>query len=77
MCLWHVHTLANNTIGEGGFAFANAIQDGSAQGLQTIKFCENRIISDHPITINKGGANVYIGNLLQSSSGTQAAQAML
>lgn len=71
----YAHTLDNNTIGDAGFAFANGITETSSQGITATKFRENRILSDRPIAISKGGGNAYVGNLLQSSTGTAGAKA--
>ena len=66
----YTHTIFNNLIGTDGYAFAIGIDDGSASGITSCKFIANQIISDKPIRISEGGGNTYIGNLLQSSTGT-------
>jgi hypothetical protein len=71
----YAHTFDNNMIGDSGYAFAYGITESSAQGITATKFLANTIISDRPIKINKGGANTYIGNVLQSSTGTSGTKA--
>lgn len=66
----YTHTIYNNLIGTDGFAFAVGIDDGSASGITATKFIANQILSDKPIRMTTGGGNTYIGNLLQSSTGT-------
>lgn len=68
----YAHTIENNTIGDAGHAFAYGITESSTIGITATRFRENNIISQHPIQIKKGGANVYRDNLLQSGSGTPA-----
>jgi hypothetical protein len=70
----YAHTIDNNTIGDAGFAFANGITETTTQGLQICRFHRNNILSNRPIKVNKGGANSYFANLLQSSSGAAGAQ---
>jgi hypothetical protein len=70
----YAHTIDNNTIGDSGFAFANGITETTTQGLQICRFHRNNILSNRPIKVNKGGANSYFANLLQSSSGAAGAQ---
>jgi len=65
----YAHTIDNNTIGDGGHAFAYGITESSAIGITATRFRENNIISNHPIQIKKGGGNVYRDNLLQSAGG--------
>jgi hypothetical protein len=63
------HVLENNIIGDSGFAFANGITENSTAGIQATTFSTNRILSNRPIQVKLGGGNMYIANLLQSSTG--------
>jgi hypothetical protein len=65
----YTHTARDNVIGVAGFAFAIGISDGTTLGLQACKFICNQILSNSPIKLTTGGANTYMGNLLQSSTG--------
>lgn len=69
----YTHIIDNNIIGVSGFAFAHAIEDASANGIQACKITRNHVTSNGPFKMSKGGANLYSGNLLQSSTGTNAA----
>lgn len=62
------HTISENIIGDGGFAFAYGIDETSTVGITSCKFRANRIFSNRPIRISRGGANTYSENLLQSST---------
>jgi hypothetical protein len=71
----YCHSIWDNVIGDSGFAFANGIYENTTQGIQACRFIENLILSDRPIQVNKGGANTYRDNLLQSSTGTASTKA--
>lgn len=65
----YTHNFHNNVVGVGGFAPAIGFDCSSTMGLQAMKFTNNQIMSDRCISMARGGANVYFGNLLQSSTG--------
>ncbi len=71
----YAHIIQGCTFGDGGYEFANGITETSASGITACKFLNNRFLSDRPIKLNKGGGNTYIGNLLQSATGTDTVKA--
>lgn len=62
------HNITNNIIGLANYAWAHCVEDMSALGLQALKIKDNCLVSDSPVKISKGGANVYRDNLIQSST---------
>lgn len=65
----YTHNIVNNVIGVAGYEFAIGIDCSSTNGIQACKFVRNDILSDRCIVMPRGGANVYIGNKLQSKTG--------
>ncbi len=65
----YTHRFDNNVVGVGGFAFAIGFDCSSTNGMQSMVFTRNKMLSDRCIVMPKGGANWYAGNQLQSSTG--------
>jgi hypothetical protein len=67
----YIHTIANNRIGASGYDFYVSIYSyNNNNGQQATKFQNNQIWGDSAFYVYKGGGNQYIGNLLQSATGT-------
>jgi hypothetical protein len=71
----YAHEISLNVIGYSGYAFARCIDDGSNAGMTACKFNGNQMCSDAPIRFTRGGANTYVGNLFQSSTGSYSVPA--
>jgi hypothetical protein len=70
------HTISDNRIGTSGYDFHYGIYSHSANsGQQATKFQNNQILGDEGIYVFQGGGNYYVGNLLQSATGTYGAPA--
>lgn len=59
----YVYMIDINVIGDSGYVFVYGIIESSVQGIMVIKFYVNNILFDCFIKINKGGVNIYVGNL--------------
>jgi hypothetical protein len=67
----YIHAIVNNRIGASGYDFYVSIYSyNNNNGQQATKFQNNQIWGDSAFYVYKGGGNQYIGNLLQSATGT-------
>ena len=67
----YAHTISDNRIGASGYDFRYGIYSYNANnGQQATKFQNNQILSNLAIYVFQGGGNYYVGNLLQSATGT-------
>jgi hypothetical protein len=67
----YTHTISGNRIGASGYNFRYGIYSYNANnGQQATKFQNNQILGDVAIYVFYGGGNYYVGNLLQSATGT-------
>jgi hypothetical protein len=67
----YIHTISDNRIGASGYDFRYGIYSYNVNnGQQATKFQNNQILGDLAIYVFYGGGNYYVGNLLQSATGT-------
>lgn len=72
----YTHIIENNEIGYDGFEFAKGIECiAPTNGIQACKFHNNIITANSPFSLEYGGGNSYIGNLIVSGTGTPASPA--
>lgn len=64
------HLIEFNEIGLAGFHFAIGIDQDGSLGQQANMIYKNKIVGDLCVKNRFGGGNSYIGNLLQSQTGT-------
>lgn len=64
------HLIEFNEIGSPGFQFQIGIDQDGSLGQQANMIFKNKIVGDLCVKTRTGGGNFYIGNLLQSMTGT-------
>lgn len=67
----YTHTIENNYIGASSYDFKYSVFCLNVNnGMQATKFQNNQILGDSCFYVYYGGGNYYVGNLLQSATGS-------